>query len=402
MASGPSPPKPWERIAAQSTGPYSSATPGTLLAPTASTIPSLPPRPSALNSIVDRLANAQTPNAASAQAARLHAARMRAMGPTPFRPVGAVGPYSSPYNRMGASMYGSSLYGGMGGYGGMYNGMGAYGMGGLQPDPNDPNSLTNSFSQSTQATFQLIESLVSAFGGFAQMLESTYMTTHSSFFAMVSVAEQFANLRTTLGSILGIFTILRWLKQLFATLTGRPPPASPADLTPSNFASFSSKNPPARPSKKPLLVFLLAAFGLPYLMGKLITTLARSQDAELARRSAAAGAPAEGDAVLDPAKLEFCEALYDFVPEPGVPNVDVAVKKGDLVAVLAKTDPTGNASEWWRCRTRDGRVGYLPSTYLRVRRGVEVKLLKGAGPGTGQVDGGDISVESFQKSQFYS
>jgi peroxin-13 len=49
-------------------------------------------------------------------------------------------------------------------------------------DPNDPNSLTNSFSQSTQATFQMIESIVGAFGGFAQMLESTYMATHSSFF----------------------------------------------------------------------------------------------------------------------------------------------------------------------------------------------------------------------------
>ena len=72
-----------------------------------------------------------------------------------------------------------SMYGGMGG--GMYgNMMGQPGMVGA--DPNDPNSLTNTFSQSTQATFQMIESLVGAFGGIAQMLESTYMATHSSFF----------------------------------------------------------------------------------------------------------------------------------------------------------------------------------------------------------------------------
>lgn len=69
------------------------------------------------------------------------------------------------------------MYGGMGGMGGMY--------GGMPGDPNDPNSLTNSFSQSTQATFQMIESIVGAFGGFAQMLESTYMATHSSFFGML-------------------------------------------------------------------------------------------------------------------------------------------------------------------------------------------------------------------------
>ena len=91
------------------------------------------------------------------------------------------------------------MYGGMGGYGGgygsMYGGMGGYGggmyRGGMgQPgmmggEPSDPNSLTNSFSQSTQATFQVIESLVSAFGGVAQMLESTYMATHSSFFGIL-------------------------------------------------------------------------------------------------------------------------------------------------------------------------------------------------------------------------
>ena len=97
--------------------------------------------------------------------------------------MGGMGAYSSPYSRfggMGNSMYGGygSMYGGMGG---MFGGMGGYpgqpGMGG-----EDPNSLTNSFSQSTQATFQIIENIVGAFGGFAQMLESTYMATNSSFF----------------------------------------------------------------------------------------------------------------------------------------------------------------------------------------------------------------------------
>ena len=83
----------------------------------------------------------------------------------------------------GYGSYGTGMYGGMGGYnsmygggmGGMYGGMGGY-------DPNDPNGLTHGFTQSTQATFQIIENIVQAFGGFAQMLESTYMATHSSFF----------------------------------------------------------------------------------------------------------------------------------------------------------------------------------------------------------------------------
>jgi len=79
--------------------------------------------------------------------------------------------------------------GGMGGMygGGMYGGMpgGMPGMGG-QGDPNNPDSLTNRFNMSTQATFQMLEGIVGAFGGFAQMLESTYMATHSSFFGKLA------------------------------------------------------------------------------------------------------------------------------------------------------------------------------------------------------------------------
>lgn len=85
-------------------------------------------------------------------------------------------------------MYGGGMGGygsyGMGGMGGMYGGgmYGGGGMPGMMGNPNDPNSLTSSFNQSTATTFQMLESIVSAFGGFAQMLESTYMATHSSFY----------------------------------------------------------------------------------------------------------------------------------------------------------------------------------------------------------------------------
>jgi peroxin-13 len=104
---------------------------------------------------------------------------------------GGYSSYSSPYSSFGGGMGGmGGMYGGMGGMGSMYGGMGMgmggmYGGGmGMPGDPNNPASLTQSFSQSTAATFQLIENIVGAFGGFAQMLQSTYMATHSSFFGM--------------------------------------------------------------------------------------------------------------------------------------------------------------------------------------------------------------------------
>lgn len=137
--------------------------------------PALPSRPSTLNAVVNRTASNYSPYGATSRLAA-----------SPYAGVGGYNNYTSPYSRFGGM--GNSMYGGIGGgYGGMYGGMGGIYGGMGQPgmpgvDPNDPNSLTNSFSQNTQATFQIIESLVSAFGGFAQMLESTYMATHSSFF----------------------------------------------------------------------------------------------------------------------------------------------------------------------------------------------------------------------------
>lgn len=105
-------------------------------------------------------------------------------------PYSSYGAGISPYNRMGGyGGYGSGgMYGGYGGYGSMgsmgsmYGGMYGGGMPGMGPNPNDPNSLTNQFNNNTQATFQMLSGVVQAFGGFAQMLESTYMATHSSFF----------------------------------------------------------------------------------------------------------------------------------------------------------------------------------------------------------------------------
>lgn len=240
---------------------------------------------------------------------------------------------------------------------------------------------------------------------------------------MVSVAEQFSNLRQTLGSVLGIFTMMRWLRTLFAKVTGRPPPVDAMALTPASFARFEGRNAPAppngaqpKPSRKPLIFFLVAAFGLPYLMNKAIRSIAANNEQDERRRMEVSGQ----NASLDPSKLEFCRVLYDFTPEAGnaTQGVDLAVKKGDFIAVLSKSDPLGNPSEWWRCRARDGRLGYLPATFLEAakRPGQAVAAIKAA-PAESVVSAsdisereapsvtskaGDISPESFQKSHFYS
>lgn len=114
---------------------------------------------------------------------------MGAMGASPYGGYNSAysSPYSSPYSRFGGAYggYGGGMYGGYGGMGGMYGG-GMYG-GGM--GMGDPNSMVNRFSNGTQATFQMLEGVVTAFGGFAQMLESTYMATHSSFFGKFPIVD---------------------------------------------------------------------------------------------------------------------------------------------------------------------------------------------------------------------
>lgn len=287
--------------------------------------------------------------------------------------MGSYGGYGSSmggYGGYGSSMggyggYGSTM-GGYGSYGGMsgMGGIGGYGQMNPYGDPNNPN-FSQTMQNSTQATFQFIQSIVGAFGGFAQMLESTFMATHSSFFAMVSVAEQFGNLRNGIGSVLGIFAMMRWVKALMAKLTGRPLPDS--EISVENFASFTGSGrdspSPSGPkfSKKPLLVFLMAVIGLPYLMSRLIQAMTAREE-EARRKLQAEQGPNGMNAPVDPSSLEFCRATFDFTPQDV--QLELPFKKGDLIAILSKTDPMGNPSQWWRGRLRDGKVGYLPSNYV--------------------------------------
>lgn len=230
-------------------------------------------------------------------------------------------------------MYGGG-YGSYGGMGGMYGGMPGYGMpgGAYGADPMQP-TLTQTLEGATQNTFTLLHSIVQTFGGVAQMLESTFMATHSSFFAMVGVVDQIGQLRAALGSVLGLFGLVRWLRDL---LTGR----RPGSAMQGEFRDFVSGRPvqpqgqPApRTSKKPLIIFLLAVLGIPYAMHRLVRALVARQQA-LAEQQQGALPP------LDPSQLTFARALYPF--EPSSP-AELAMKENEIVAIMGKLDPATGA-----------------------------------------------------------
>jgi len=286
------------------------------------------------------------------------------------------GGYSSysPYSRFGSyGSYGS--YGGLGysSYGGLgygYNRMG-YGYPGMM---NNEFSLTRQMEESTQTAFQTMSSIVQAFGGFAQMLDSTFMATHSSFMAMVGVADQLAHLKGNLGEVLSMFNIIKYIKRWL----GYEKPNINAD----EFESFSknpSKNQLTKPSKrqssKPVIIFVLFMFGLPYLMTKLINIIRRRQQRQMGMlpnnmpmnpalitgsQTSLASFPrnAEGKPII-----EFARCLYDFQAQS---PMELDIKKGDIIAIISKLDQNGQPSQWWKGRLQHGPTGIFPSNYVEL------------------------------------
>jgi peroxin-13 len=366
---------------------------------------------------------------------------------SPYRPYGAAGAYSRYGGGYGGG-YGASPYGGGygsygayggGGYGGAYGGS-PYGMrppgmyGGLPPGtrvlaraPRLPvpvpvphalvggcaGGVMQSVEQSTQATFQTLDQVVQAFGGFAQMLDSTFHATYASFMAMVGVADQVGMLRAYLGRILSAFALYRFVRTLLYRLTGRTPPAAGVDqLSPAAFSAFAAAAPAGAAaaaggpplSRRPLLVFLAVVVGLPYLLSVVVRN-ARERALEAAVHGPPLGPdghPLQLDAATglmrtasDGRTVELARALADFQGQNSTsatsaasaralgPNVqhctythaamELTFRTGDHVVVLSRTDPAGAPAEWWKgyvvarpATTGPGATPLPPAAYQRI------------------------------------
>jgi peroxin-13 len=301
-------------------------------------------------------------------------------------------PYSSSgYGSMGGSYaYSSppySSYGyGAGGYGGYGYGAGAYGSyGGAygnRPPFNRFGTTPADDPSGSEAAFRILDQIVQAFGGMAHMLESTFMATHSSYMAMMGLADQFGNMRQFLSEMFSILSLLRLLRRVPAAvlqasgldrLVGWPAPSSQAfteEFLSSQAGGRIENRRWKRASRRPFVVFLLAVFGMPYLVNWFLKRIQR-------RRSIQSGAGVDGESAssgrsdsLERLKrsIEFARALFDY---HGQSPDELSFKKGDLVAVLSKNpDPvSGQPGAWWQGKLRHGAVGLFPSNYVQLVAG---------------------------------
>jgi len=301
----------------------------------------------------------------------------------------SMGGYGSTTGGYGSGGYGSTLgsygtpYGGIGGYGSSY-GMGGYGssMGGYprgpfaRPiDPNNPNQelpLGAQVEQSTQHAFFILDQIVQSFAGFSHMLESTFHATHSSFMAMVGVAEQFGNLRSYFSQIFSLVHIYNAVRGLIYRVAGV---RVVEDLTPASFESFKPSGP--KKSSRPLWFFISLLLGLPYCVSLLLRRIQHT-------RSLNPPPPSPKD-------TQFARALYDYNPTQ---PTDLAFRKGQIIAVLSRLEEGQRESGWWRGRVQDGRVGLFPAGYVEI---IEKKEgTKDAEKKSSAMDTGSTDIIDFQ------
>ncbi|KNE57583.1 hypothetical protein AMAG_03275 [Allomyces macrogynus ATCC 38327] len=376
----PSPPKPWETAGASGASAAGPAAP--VPGATAPPLPSATPAPSAAAAAPPGLPPAvpDRPDTLLGSSSAFGASPYASPTPYGSSPYGTTGSYnrfgSSPYSSYGSGYgsgyggYGSTYGTGYGGYGSGYGGYGSsYGTGyggygggygmrggpGMGPNGAQPSELQTS----TQAAFDLLNSLVQGFGSFATMLDMTLNATFSSFHAMMAVGDQFGALKATLGQVFSVFGLLtRLRKWIVRKVTGREPdppsdapPAVPdgvgaaasADLAAAIAAETTQPTTTHFFRNRPYLVAVIFAVGVPYLIHRWLQRMRRPRRA----RPVAA------------------HALYDY--NASTP-AELSLRCGDTVTVLEQPiDPASGApGAWWRGRRADGQVGYFPANYVEV------------------------------------
>ena len=156
---------------------------------------------------------------------------------------------------------------------------------------NNDNDLVRMAEESSRQAFQSIESIVQAFGSVSMMLESTYYAVHSSFRAVIGVADHFSRLRQHLAQILSTLAIIRTFKWIIRRILHlmRIRPIDSLDHNDERAWSQASthtldSNLTGDPtelysrgrSSWPIVIFFGVIFGTPWLVWRLLSTITGS------------------------------------------------------------------------------------------------------------------------------
>ncbi|XP_054885105.1 peroxisome biogenesis factor 13 [Poeciliopsis prolifica] len=293
--------------------------------------------------------------------------------PVPPRPMQQS--YRPSYNSFTSaySPYGSSIYGGYNPYsygGGGYGG-GGYGLGGYSRFPHAeevaPSRFVQQAEESSRGAFQSIESIVQAFASVSMMLDATFSAVYNSFRAVLDVANHLTRLRAHLTRVLSAFALVRTLRYLYRRLKrllGRGTDADVEDLWADSTTdalatalprAFGAAAEEQSVKSWPIFLFFAVVLGGPYLIWKLLSSTAGSEE------SATNWASGEDDHVV-------ARAEYDFTASS---EEEVSLRAGDMLN-LAPKELQPRVRGWLLASVDGQTTGLVPANYVKIlgkRRG---------------------------------
>ncbi|CAK9808164.1 Peroxisomal membrane protein PEX13 [Anthophora plagiata] len=266
--------------------------------------------------------------------------------------------------------FGSNYYGGYGfGYGNQYRGLNGYGgyssfgpysnynnYGTFNGHNGNPESRFYQYvEESTRPTFQLIETVLQTFSSMTMLLESTYFALTNSFKAILSVAENFGKLRSTINQLFSTFALIRFIKWLYRKIvrgTGFQDQNTINDqLWDKSLAKIGGENVHNSSFWSGFLVFSVF-FIIPYMIHKISSSIKQMH--------IKGSDPKEWHQCEEPAYI--ATVLYDFV---ATNNDELSVKAGQKVCLAPWSLQPKNSPGW--CKATDNmNVGLIPYNYVKV------------------------------------
>eukprot|EP00092_Neocalanus_flemingeri_P008508 GFUD01009165.1.p1 GENE.GFUD01009165.1~~GFUD01009165.1.p1 ORF type:complete len:381 (+),score=94.95 GFUD01009165.1:51-1193(+) len=252
--------------------------------------------------------------------------------------------YGSNFNQ--GSMYG---YGRMPSYG--------YGAGAEGPQ----NRFIQLAEESSMPAFQSIESIVHAFGSVSMMLESTFHAVHSSFQAVLGVAEHFTKMKLQVSQVFSAVAAFRFIKYLYAKflylfgLATNNPRFGESVWQSVNSGPGSggvlSEQDIKQPVRWPIIMYMGLVFAAPYIIWKLLGSL-MPEEAD----------PSKGHPWTKGVGEHFlAKVLYQFSTDR---EGELTVQEGQTIRLAPKhLQPRVRG---WLLGCSDGAVGLVPANYIQI------------------------------------
>jgi len=211
-------------------------------------------------------------------------------------------------------------------------------------EPDSP--FVRSSEASVKDAFASIESIVTAFTSVAQMLEATYNSVHSSFRAVLSVADHFSKLRQQLVKILRSFMMLgigqRVFQRLWNSLTQSTSPHEAVQNVQS--VAWDLADPAGPQDLWPFVTFLLVACAGPYFIYKMFPAVKEDDEIDY------------GDT-----ENETATVVYPYrALNPDEISVPAAA---EVIVAPAHLQPV---IQGWTLVSYQSAIGLIPSTYIEL------------------------------------